>query len=277
MVSGGWKYADSLVVVEADHLHLVGHGNAVGGQRRQRAHRKLVVQCDHSVERHAGIDDALHIARARADRPIVADVGHQLSGKRDIAVTARFEHAAHTKLRVAFRNITQSRKLREISARADHRRPADATVKQIFRGETRALHVVRCDVVRLVMRESRATQTSGKSTDRSSGGKVLHFGQRQDHAVGNGGVEVAQERGGAARLPSAYVVTYTGSRRCARCRSPDWRAPQDRGAVRHGTASVMAGPPTVEVAGGHVDAIAEPIHDFLHFFACGVGHTAGVG
>ena len=207
----------------------------------------------------------------------MADVGHQLSGKRDIAVTARFEHAAHTKLRVAFRNITQSRKLREISARADHRRPADATVKQIFRGETRALHVVRCDVVRLVMRESRAHANQRKIHRQVFGGKVLHFGQRQDHAVGNGGVEVAQERGGAARRALGVRGDVHGV--VVDARDVDHPIGEPRkiggGQAWHGERD-EAGPATVEVARGHVDAVAEPIHDFLHFFACGVGHTAGV-
>lgn len=161
------------------------------------------------VERHPGIDDALHIARARADRPIVADVGHQLSGKRDIAVTARFEHAAHTKLRVAFRNITQSRKLREISARADHRRLADATVKQIFRGKTRALHVIRCNVVGLIVRETRAhayqriihrqvfgVRSSISDSDRIMPSEMVELKLRSSEVT-------------PCDVPSAYVVTYT--------------------------------------------------------------------
>jgi len=60
------------------------------------------------------------------------------------------------------------------------------------------------------------------------------------------------------------------------------------GAVRLGTASARepgwksnrerdeAGFAAIEIAGRHVDAVAEPVDDVLHFFACGVGHAAGM-
>ena len=65
-----------LVVVEADHLHPVGHRDAVRRQSEQRAQRELVVERHDAIERNAGVDDMLRHARARADGPILADVGH---------------------------------------------------------------------------------------------------------------------------------------------------------------------------------------------------------
>ena len=90
-----------------------------------------------------------------------------------------------------------------IGSRADHRKIRGTVVEQVLRGETRLLNIIRGDVVRLVVRGSRAHADQRIIHVQILGIELLDFGNGQDHAIRHCGVEVPQERAGACADPSA--------------------------------------------------------------------------
>ena len=219
----------------------------------------------------------LRHARARADGPILACVGHKTRIQFDALVGARFEHTAHAQLCVAFHGVAQIEDMFRIGSRADHRKIRGTVVEQVLRGETRLLNIIRGDVVRLVVRGSRAHADQRIIHVQILGIELLDFGNGQDHAIRHCGVEVPQERAGTLR--GSFGVggdVYGIAVDAGRVDHPVGQFGQIwRGQARHRERD-EAGFAAIEVAGRHVDAVAEPVDDVLHFFACGVGHAAGM-
>ena len=107
--------------------------------------------------------------------------------------------------------------------------------------------------------------------------EILDFGDGQDHAVRHRGIEVSQQRAGTLRGSFRIRGDVHGiAVDAGRVDHPVGQFGQIwRGQARHRERD-EAGFAAIEIAGRHVDAVAEPVDDVLHFFACGVGHAAGM-
>ena len=164
-----------------------------------------------------------------------------------------------------------------IGSRADHRKIRGTVVEQVLRGETRLLDVVRGDMVRLAMRGPRAHADQRIIHVQVLGIEILDFGDGQDHAVRHRGIEVSQQRAGTLRGSFRIRGDVHGiAVDAGRVDHPVGQFGQIwRGQARHRERD-EAGFAAIEIAGRHVDAVAEPVDDVLHFFACGVGHAAGM-
>ena len=164
-----------------------------------------------------------------------------------------------------------------IGSRADHRKIRGTVVEQVLRGETRLLDVVRGDMVRLAMRGPRAHADQRIIHVQVLGIEILDFGDGQDHAVRHRGIEVSQQRAGTLRGSFHIRGDVHGiAVDAGRVDHPVGQFGQIwRGQARHRERD-EAGFAAIEIAGRHVDAVAEPVDDVLHFFACGVGHAAGM-
>ena len=180
-------------VVETNHLHLVGNGNAVRSQSEQRSQRKLVIECHNPVERNSGIDELLRNASAGADRPILARVHHQSRIEFDTSRGACFEHAAESQLRVAFNGVSYGINVFRFGSRAHHRESSCSMIEQVFGGKAGFLNIVGGNVVGFAVCGTRAHAYERIVHVQVRRFKVFDFGDRQDHAVRDGGVEVAQE------------------------------------------------------------------------------------
>ena len=192
-------------------------------------------------------------------------------------VGTRFEYASHAQLRVAFHGVAQLEDMLRIGSRADHRKIRGTVVEQVLRGETRLLDVVRGDMVRLAMRGPRAHADQRIIHVQVLGIEILDFGDGQDHAVRHRGIEVSQQRAGTLRGSFRIRGDVHGiAVDAGRVDHPVGQFGQIwRGQARHRERD-EAGFAAIEIAGRHVDAVAEPVDDVLHFFACGVGHAAGM-